>query len=364
MSGEDERGLDEAGLRVSALVPVGDATPGVLSEVRDAIVEQLERQARPFEILFLIDRTHPAFEGLQALWRDDPERIRVLEFEHAVGEAAMLRAGAEAARGELLLTVPAPLEVVPVAIGALCDRIAAGADLALATRIGSASGRAAVAQSRLFNRLISLAAGMRIRDVASATRVLRREVLSEIPLYGEFHRYLPVLAERTGFRVVEVPSAANERLRRAPVHAPTTYLFRLIDILTVLFISRFTRRPLRLFGSLGVLFLALGVPILMVVGVERLLGTPLGSRPILVLGTLLVGLGVQSFTIGLLGELLLFFNAGSFRDYRVSELWEPQTRLPAPTAESRASFASASGAPPRAAPPTSPPRTSGTRSPR
>ncbi len=349
--------------RVSALVPVGDE-PGSLLEIRDAIADQLERLARPFEILFLITRSNPAIGTLRELWREDPDRIRVLEFEHSVGEAAMLRAGAELAKGALLLTVPAPLEVEPSAIGDLCSRADAGADLAVATRMASTSGRFGFLQSRIFNRLISLAAGMSIRDVASGTRVLRREVLTEIPLYGEFHRYLPILAERTGFRVVEVDSVPSSRVHRAAVYGPTTYLFRLIDVLSVLFISRFTRRPLRLFGSLGLAFLALGVPILAVVGVERILGTPLGNRPVLVLGTMLVGLGVQAFTIGLLGELLLFFNAGSFRDYRVSELWEPATPL-APLPEvAKTSPPSESEAPPRAAAPTSPPRTSDTRSPR
>jgi hypothetical protein len=234
----------------------------------------------------------------------------------------------------------------------------------------SDSSRFAVAQSRFFNRVLSLSAGMRIHDVASGTRALRREVLGEIPLYGDFHRYLPVLAARAGFRIAEVPSAPYASALRTTWHAPSIYLFRLIDVLTVFFISRFTRRPLRLFGSFGLLFLALGLPILGFIGVERIFGTPLGDRPILVLATLLIGLGVQSFTIGLLGELLLFFNAGSLRDYRVSELWEPDVRLAPPsepqtlTPASEPRLTPPDEAPPRAAPPASPPRTSGTRPPR
>ena len=350
------------GAAVSALVPVGGG-PEALEEVHRAVEGELSGHGRPFEIMYLVERSSPSIETLRQLQHENPGRVRVLEFEYVVGEAAMLRAGAEAATGELLLTVPCPLEVEPAAIGALCAQVEAGADMAVATRMASATGRSAVAQSRLFNRLISLAAGMRVRDVASSTRVLRPEVLDEIPLYGEFHRYLPILAERTGFRVEEVPATPHEHAHRAAVHAPFTYFWRLIDILTVLFISRFTRRPLRLFGSLGAAFLAMGVPILTWVGVERLLGTPLGNRPILVLGTMLVGLGVQAFTIGLLGELLLFFNAGSFRDYRVSELWEPELPLE-PEAKGPEAVTSGNGAPLRETPATPPPRTSGTRSPR
>jgi hypothetical protein len=125
------------------------------------------------------------------------------------------------------------------------------------------------------------------------------------------------------------------------------YLWRLIDIITVLFISRFTRRPLRLFGSLGSVFLAIGLPIMTLVGVQRILGTPLGHRPILVLATLLIGLGVQAFTIGLLGELLLFFNARSFRDYRVAEIWEPEQPLEPLSVETEETITSERKAPPR-----------------
>jgi hypothetical protein len=331
---------------VSVLVPVSDV-PNEIIEIYTAINNEFERQGRSFEIVFLIDRTKGVAADLRQLQEDDPKRVRVLQFEYAVGEAAMLRAGAEAAGGKLLFTVPCPLEVEATAITALFARIDAGADMVVATRMFATSSRSAVVQSRLFNRLISLAAGMRVRDVASGTRLLNRKVLEEIPLYGDFHRYLPILAERNGFRVEEVPCLPNPQTHRPAVYAPLTYLWRLIDVITVLFISRFTRRPLRLFGSLGAVFLALGLPIMTLVGVQRILGTPLGNRPILVLATLLIGLGVQAFTIGLLGELVLFFNARSFRDYRVAEIWEPELPLEPLPDETEETFTSEREVPPR-----------------
>ena len=113
-----------------------------------------------------------------------------------------------------------------------------------------------------------------------------------------------------------------------------TYLWRSIDLLSVFFLSRFTRRPLRLFGGIGSLFGLAGASILAVVGVQRILGEPLADRPILVLGTLLLGLGVQIFTIGLLGELLLFFHARDIRDYRVADVYESEDPpLPLPEAD-------------------------------
>ena len=283
--------------------------------------------------------------------------MRVLEFSGSVGEAAMIRAGAAAARGELLLTVPCPLEVELEGVPAMLERVHAGAQMVVATRAAAEGGRSAVLQSRLFNRVLSWLGGMEVRDVASGTRLLQREVLEDIPVYGDFHRYLPILAARAGFRVEEVVARQRAGTHRPVVHRPATYLWRAIDLVTVLFISRFTRMPLRLFGSVGSAFLAVGVVLLAVLGVERLLGTPLGNRPILVLATLLVGLGVQLFTIGLLGELLLFFSARSLRDYRVAEVWEegrPVTPHPGDPGAS----------PPGDAPAASPPRTADTKAPR
>jgi dolichol-phosphate mannosyltransferase len=112
------------------------------------------------------------------------------------------------------------------------------------------------------------------------------------------------------------------------VHPLRIYLVRAMDVLSVFFISRFTRHPLRLFGGVGAAFAGIGLAVLLVVVIQRFTGTPLADRPVLVLGTLLVGLGVQAFTIGLLAELILFFHARSIRDYRVSAVYEGSQPLP------------------------------------
>lgn len=346
---------------VSALVPVHGPLRDAGPELVAALAERVAPGGELLEVLLLCGPAEARDEELRALQGSHPGAVRVLELEHAVGDAGMLRAGADHARGDLLLTAPWPAEVELSVVPEMLARILDGADLAVAVRGGGRTGRSAVLQSRLFNRLLSLAGGTRVRDVASGTRVMRREVVEEIPLYGDFHRYLPILATRFGFRVEEVEAVQAPRARRPPVHKLSTYLSRGIDLITVLFISRFTRTPLRLFGALGSALLAIGGTLLLVIGIERLLGTPLGDRPILVLATLLVGFGVQAFTIGLLGELLLFFHAGQFRDYRVArihgrgglrEASEPTLIRPAEAA-----------AEPQGSREMRPPRTSGPRAP-
>lgn len=314
--------VKERRLDASVLVPVVERADS-LREIHADAARVIERLGVSYEYLILISAPFPnALREALALQQEDPGRVRVLRFGRAVGESAALATGFERSRGEVVFTLPAYRDADPEALEALWTALQEGADLAFAWRRGRREGALKRAQSLGFNRLVSWATGTGFADIASGTRAIRREVLNEIPVYGDFHRFLPVLAERVGFAVREVPVAPDPRARAPRLYSPSTYLWRLIDVLSVFFLSRFTRRPLRLFGAVGSLFGVAGAAILGVVGVQRLLGTPLADRPILVLGTLLVGLGVQAVTIGLLGELLIFFHARELRDYRVAEVHE------------------------------------------
>jgi dolichol-phosphate mannosyltransferase len=307
---------------ISVLVSVTEEADDLL-DLHSELVTELDKLDEGYELLYLLgDATRRAIDQARRLQEQDPARVRVLQFAQTAGRAGMLSAGVERARGEVIFTVPARFEIDLEVIGDLHAAIRAGTDLAFASRTRGNVGISARMQSELFNRLVSLASGSRFRDVASETRALHRQVAGETPLYGDFYRYLPLLAERLGFRVQEIPAAQHSRATAPVVHAPRIYLWRAIDILSIFFISRFTRHPLRLFGGVGSAFAAVGFAILLIVALQRFAGTPLADRPVLVLGTLLVGLGVQAFTIGLLGELILFFNARSIRDYRITAVYE------------------------------------------
>lgn len=293
-----------------------------LVELHRELLGELEKLGDDYEIIYLLgDAPRAATEQARALQEEDPAHVRVFQFAQG-DRAGMLRAGAEHARGRILFTLPARFEVDLGVIGPLHQAVSSGADLAFASRSRGKVGSLARMQSELFNRVVSLASGRRYRDVASETRALRRQVAEETPLYGDFYRYLPLLAERLGFRVQEIPASQHPRATGRSIHAPRIYLWRAIDVLSIFFISRFTRHPLRLFGGVGAGFSAVGLLILAVVALQRFAGTPLADRPVLVLGTLLVGLGVQTFTIGLLGELILFFHARNIRDYRIAAVYE------------------------------------------
>jgi len=158
-------------------------------------------------------------------------------------------------------------------------------------------------------------------DVASGVRVLRREVLEQVPLYGDLSRFIPVLAEREGFDVREVPLPQHPDDVPTRVYAPGVYLRRLIDILGVFFLIRFTRKPLRFFGLMGFTLSASGSLILLGIMIDRLGGRAAADRPVLLLGVLLLVLGVQAIALGLIGEIVVHLSAGeSRRGYRTREV--------------------------------------------
>ncbi len=313
-------------VRASVLVPVVERASD-LRELHRALAEAIAVVAADYEFLYLVSGEFRAeLDIALELRQHDPRRIRVLQFAQPVSEATALAEGFERARGEILFTAPAYFDAEPASLIQLYRALENGADLTFACRTSRRNGPVKRIQTAVFNTLASWATGTRFRDLASSTRALRREVAREIPLYGDFHRFLPALAHRLGFRVEEVPVPEDPRARAPLVYRPRTYFWRFLDLLSIFFLSYFTRRPLRLFGAVGTAFGFAGAAILLIVGTQRILGIGegLAGRPILILGTLLLGLGVQGFTIGLLGELLLFFHARELREYRVAAIYETE----------------------------------------
>jgi len=305
---------------ITVLMPVNRDAQYV-SEIAREIEGRMKDAGREYELLCLTTTIDPGVtRQLDEARSLLGHRIRVLQFSGVTDEGAVLSAGAEQAQGSVIVTLPARFEIAISEIDGLIEAVEAGADVVTASRKTGATGAASRFQSRLFNRLLSVAAGSRFQDLASGTRAMNSKVLAEVPLYGDFHRYLPILAQRLGFDVQERPAQQHPAAKPRTIHSPLVYLWRAIDVLTVFFISRFTRHPLRLFGGVGAAFVGSGSLALLALAMQRLGGVALADRPILILPVLLVGLGFQSFAIGLLGELILFFQARRIRDYRVSAI--------------------------------------------
>lgn len=306
-------------LDLSVIVPVTgryDDVDSLYKAYRDAIAE-LGRSA---EMIYVLDGPKPeVLERLLAL-RSAGEEFEIVQLARTFGEATALAAGVEVSRGALILTLPAYFQVDPQALRTLFD--AKGEQhMVIAHRWPRRGSAFEVMRRRLFHRLIATVTGQRYRDLGCSVRLLDRQVLEEVRLYGDQHRLLPVIVERNGFRVREVDLPQSDRDEFRGRYPLRDLLGRALDVFAVFFLVKFTKKPLRFFGAVGSAMCAFGGVYLLVLIVQRLVfGIPLADRPALLLSSLLVVLGIQIFGLGLLGELIIFSHARNIKEYRVERI--------------------------------------------
>ena len=258
------------------------------------------------EIIFVDDgSTDGSARELAALFAADP-RAQVIQFRRNFGKSAALAAGFAAARGRYIVTLDADLQDVPAEMGKLLAPLARDeADLVSGWKTPRHDPWTKTLPSAVFNRIVRTLTGVELHDFNCGFKAYRREVLDEIQLYGELHRYIPVLAHVRGFRVAEQPVQHRARRYGRSKFGAGRFFRGFFDLVTVLFLSQYTRRPLHLFGLVGLLSFGLGLAINAYLAFVKLaLGEPLGNRPLLSFGVLLMIVGGQFIVFGLLGEMI------------------------------------------------------------
>ena len=322
---------------IDVIVPVGRRTDD-LAALHRRPSEGLRAAGYRASFIYVVDGEIPqARETLAALVRASDD-ARVIQLSRRFGETAAVLAGFASAKTELLMTLPAFEQVETARLGSVLDALA-DADLVTVRRYPRCDSAVRRGQSYVFGAFLKRVGNTKFRDPGCTVHALRRSVLEETQLYGEQYGFLPLLAANVGFKVVEIdlPQARGDAARR--IERPRAYLHRLVDVLSVFFLTRFTRRPLRFFGPVGAACTALGSLGLAIVVIQRLIfGVPLAERPALILSSLFVALGLQVLAIGLIGELIVFIHARSMRQYRVREIIEAgsQAQRPKPALRTQA----------------------------
>ena len=305
--------------RLSVIVPVGEREtpmPDLYAEYKAG----LEAIGAPYELIFVLDGPRPAAEQALASLAAKGEPITIVSLTRHFGEATALMIGFEHASGSIILTLPAHLQVRGGEIGKLVMALG-DAEVSVGYREPRASSWFQSLRRGVFHGLLRLVTRMDFRDLGCSARAMHRKVLEEINLYGEQQRFLPLLAERQGFRVAQVPLCQSKDDHRAEMYRPRSYTRGLLDIFNVFFLVRFTKKPLRFFGMIGVATSLLGLLELAFLIFERIeFHIALADRPALLLASLLIVLGVQMFALGLLGELVIFTHAGGSKDYKVDRV--------------------------------------------
>jgi glycosyltransferase involved in cell wall biosynthesis len=305
---------------ISVVVPIhneAESLPTLHAEL-DRVFAQ--PGIEPAEFVFVDDGSlDNSWSLLRDLSRQD-QRVRAIRFRRNFGKAAALSAGFRLAQGQLVFTLDGDLQDDPAEIPRFLEAMAGGLDVVSGWKRTRHDPWHKVFPSRIFNWLVSRITGCRLHDHNCGFKVYRREVVNEVGLYGELHRFIPVLAQARGFRVGEIE--VNHRRRRfgSSKYGVSRFMKGLLDLLTVRFLTRFGQRPLHVLGAPGLVLLLIGGLGMTYLAVLWLLGQgPIGTRPLLEYSTALVAFGTQLITLGILAELVTFYNVRPEDTFSIAE---------------------------------------------
>lgn len=305
-------------IELSVIIPVTERFDPI-SELFHEYKRGVELTGLKHEFVYVIDGNQPDVLGeLRKL--QETEKLTVITLAKRFGEATALSAAFSNTSGDIILTLPAyqqiNVEEIPRLITSLENY-----DMVLSRRWPRRDSLLNRLQTSVFNFLLRLSTDLKIHDAGCSVRAFTREVINEIQLYGDLHRFFPVIAHRQGFRITELDVSQSEKDTHQRIYAPGLYVRRLLDLLTIFFLIKFTKKPLRFFGLVGTTLLSLGVVSSLYLIVERLfLDISLADRPVLILSSLLIVLGVQIIAIGLIGEIIIFTHAKDLKEYKIDKI--------------------------------------------
>src|SRR5215469_4298625 len=310
---------------LSVVVPIHNEEPSILP-LYDRLTSVLEKLRKPYEILFVDDAsTDRSFDLLANLVETD-HRLKVIRLRRNFGQTAALAAGFDESQGNIVISLDGDLQHAPEDIPALLEKIEEGYDIASGwrkNRLDNAVTRKI--PSRIANWLMAKVSDVELRDFGTTFKAYRAEILKDVNLYGELHRFIPALAAFYGARVAEVPIRNLPRASGGS-HYGLSRTFRVMfDILTIKFLLKYFTRPMHFFGLLGLIAAGAGSAILAWIGVEKIwTGADIIAQhgPLMMLGALALVTGVILFCTGLLGEVLTrtYFESQGRRIYAVREI--------------------------------------------
>lgn len=291
-------------VKVTVVIPLLDEAES-LQELYAQLNDALSSYGEALELLFIDDGSRDGSMDVLTELHHRDKRVRVFQFRRNYGKSAALAQGFKEARGEILITIDADLQDDPYEIPKLIEKLDAGYDLVSGWKRDRKDRFVKRVTSKFFNRITCWLTGLRLHDINCGLKAYRRDVTDTIKVYGQLHRFLPVLAQWQGFRVSEVVVKHHSRKYGSTKFGVSRFAAGFFDLITVLFITRYTRRPLHLFGSVGLISFIIGCLVNGYLAFERIFFQKyLSNRPLLFLGILLIIVGIQFFSIGLLGEMV------------------------------------------------------------
>lgn len=312
---------DRTGKDISIVIPLFDEESNIekLYTQLKVVLKDLDKR---YELIFVDDgSTDNSFSILENFHRKD-NAVKVVQFRRNFGKSAALSVGFKYAKGKIIITMDADLQDDPREIPNFIRKLDEGYDIVSGWRFKRRDSFSKTFPSKLFNYLTSLLTAIKIHDFNCGFKVCKKEVVEDINVYGELHRYIPVLAHWKGYKVGEIRVRHSLRGGGRSKYGLERLFRGFTDLLTVLFLTRYAKRPLHLFGAIGVLFFSIGVIINLYLLLLKILGQGIGERPLLFLGVLLTVIGFQIISTGLIGEMIVAMRSKSDEDYVIKTVLE------------------------------------------
>lgn len=307
---------------ISVVVPISERHDDI-RQLYTLYADELKNIGKRFEFIFIVDGDfHRAYSDLQEL-KAEGNPVRIIKFAKTFGESTALMEGFQHAKGDAVLTLASYIQIEPADLNKVFSEYDNGNDLVITRRFPRKDPLVNRIQSSVYHYIIRKLTGTAFKDITSGVRLIKKNILSEFILYGDLHRFIPIFASQRGIKVKEVNVSQRKEDTRARLVKPGVYLRRLLDILTLFFLVKFTKKPLRFFGLIGSSLFSVGILISLYLTLLKLFGgISLSNRPLLLLGILLMAFGIQVLSVGLVGELILFSHAKEIKDYTVEEIIE------------------------------------------
>jgi len=303
-AGKNTRQLNLSNKSVSVVVPLYNEEDSLV-ELSVSLKKVLEGLRCTWEVIFVDDgSTDKSYQKLQEINRVN-SRFKCLKFKRNYGKSSALQEGFKAAKGDYVITMDADLQDDPNEIPAMIAKLNEGFDLVSGWKKIRHDPFIKKHTSKLFNFVTSKMVGLKLHDYNCGLKAYVKDVVKNIKVYGEMHRYIPALAHLSGYKVTEMVVTHHERKYGKTKYGLSRFFNGLFDLVTVLFTTKYIKRPLHLFGFIGVLSSLLGVGILVYLTVLKFFeSTPISGRPLFFIAILMAIVGVQFFSIGLIGEMI------------------------------------------------------------
>ena len=301
---------------ILALYNSGD----LIDKLLEDLTGSLDSLDETYEIICVDDgSTDETFAKLKEK-AEHNSQFKLIKMRSTFGESSVLDAGIKMAKGDKILYLTSRVKINPLQVKNLLKLLQEGYDLVIGWRYPRRDSRLNHLVSKMFNFIINKAAGLNLHDINSGVFAAKREVLENVSFYGDLNNFITVLAGKQGYKVTE------EKVEQMPGKFRTSryvseYIRRFLDIITVIFLTRYSKKPIHFLGFVGAIFTISGIGINLYLFVYRILQIgPIAGRPMLLFGSLLLIIGIQMVSIGLIGEMIIFTHAKEIKEYNIEEI--------------------------------------------